>query len=66
MPLERLIWDADAVFGPQANWRDAPNVTREIRAVLEQTEALICRRLQAFGKGQGRYGLIHADMRLAG
>ncbi|MFZ1469237.1 MAG: phosphotransferase [Paracoccaceae bacterium] len=67
-PLERLTWDADAVFGPQANWgdwRDAPNVTPKIRAVLEQTEALICRRLLAFGKGQDRYGLIHADMRLA-
>ncbi len=67
-PLERLTWDADAVFGPQANWgdwRDAPNVTPDIRAVLEQTEALICRRLKAFGKGPGRYGLIHADMRLA-
>lgn len=68
MPLERLVWDTDAVFGPQANWgdwRDAPNVTPEIRGVLEHTQALICRRLQVFGKGPERYGLIHADMRLA-
>jgi Ser/Thr protein kinase RdoA (MazF antagonist) len=67
-PLERLVWDADAVFGPNANWgnwRDAPNVTPPIRAVLERAEALICRRLAAFGKGADRYGLIHADMRLA-
>lgn len=67
-PLDRLVWDTDAVFGPQANWgdwRDAPNVTSEIRAVLERAEALICRRLQAFGKGAHRYGLVHADMRLA-
>lgn len=67
-PLERLVWDADAVFGPKANWgdwRDAPNVTPEIRAVLERAEALICRRLAAFGKGPERYGLVHADMRLA-
>lgn len=67
-PFERLTWDADTVFGPQANWgnwRDAPNVTPEIRAMLEETEALIYRRLLAFGKGPDRYGLIHADMRLA-
>ncbi len=67
-PLVRLVWDADAVFGPRANWgdwRDAPNVTPEIREVLEGAEALICRRLAAFGKGADRYGLIHADMRLA-
>ncbi|KAB2886537.1 MAG: phosphotransferase [Albidovulum sp.] len=67
-PLERLVWDADAVFGPKANWgnwRDAPNVTPEIRDVLEACEALVCRRLAAFGKGPERYGLVHADMRLA-
>jgi Ser/Thr protein kinase RdoA (MazF antagonist) len=67
-PLERLVWDADAVFGSTANWgdwRDAPNVTPEIRAVLEDAQNLICRRLAAFGKDSDRYGLIHADMRLA-
>lgn len=67
-PLQRLVWDADAVFGPKAywgDWRDAPNVTPEIREVLEKAEALVCRRLAAFGKGPERYGLIHADMRLA-
>jgi Ser/Thr protein kinase RdoA (MazF antagonist) len=67
-PLERLVWDADAVFGPTANWgdwRDAPNVTPEIRAVLEDAQVLVCRRLAAFGKNPDRYGLIHADMRLA-
>jgi Ser/Thr protein kinase RdoA (MazF antagonist) len=67
-PLERLTWDAEAVFGRSptwGNWRDAPNVTSEIRNVLDKTEALIARRLDAFGKGRDRYGLIHADMRLA-
>ena len=67
-PLERLVWDAEAVFGPKAywgNWRDAPNVTPQIRDVLEKTEVLVRRRLAAFGKGPDRYGLMHADMRLA-
>lgn len=67
-PLERLVWDADAVFGPEPNWgdwRDAPNVTPQIREVLEKVEEVVCRRLAAFGKGRDRYGLVHADMRLA-
>ncbi len=67
-PFERLTWDFDAVFGPQptwGNWRDAPGVTPAIGAVLEKTEATIRARLDAFGKGPDRFGLIHADMRLA-
>lgn len=67
-PMERLSWDVDAILGPQANWgnwRDAPNVTPEIREILDRVESLIAARLNAFGKGDDRYGLIHADMRLA-
>jgi len=67
-PLERLIWDEQAVFGPRAtwgDWREGPNVTPEIRDCLEQAQQLVCARLSAFGKSADRYGLIHADMRLA-
>ncbi|WP_283179747.1 phosphotransferase [Gemmobacter sp. 24YEA27] len=67
-PLERLRWDYDAVFGPKANWGDwraAPNVTPGLQAVLEEVELTIRRRLSEFGQGPERYGLIHADMRLA-
>lgn len=67
-PLQRLTWDLDTVFGDQptwGNWRDAPNVTPDIRAVLEDVERTVRRRLTAFGKSPDRYGLIHADMRLA-
>lgn len=42
--LERLTWDADTVLGPRStwgNWRDAPNVTADIRDVLEKAERLI-------------------------
>lgn len=66
--FERLTWDLDAVFGASptwGDWRDGPNVTPGIRQVLEETETLVRRRLTAFGKGPDRYGLIHADMRLA-
>ena len=67
-PLQRLIWDDTAVFGPAAtwgNWRDAPNVIPAIARTLERAQTVVQRRLQAFGKGPDRYGLIHADMRLA-
>lgn len=66
--FERLVWDDEAVFGPKAtwgNWRDAPNVDASVRAVLETAEKAIRTRLAAYGKGSERYGLIHADMRLA-
>lgn len=67
-PFERLTWDLDTVFGRDAtwgDWRDAPNVTPEVRTVLDQVETVIRRRLQNFGKDASRFGLIHADMRLA-
>lgn len=67
-PFERLTWDAEAVFGPAptwGDWRDGPGVTPEVRHVLEAAEDLVRRRLAAFGRGPDRYGLIHADMRLA-
>ncbi|MCC5969008.1 MAG: phosphotransferase [Pararhodobacter sp.] len=66
--FERLIWDDATVFGPQAtwgNWRDAPNVDATLRPVLEAAERTIRTRLAAYGKGHDRFGLIHADMRLA-
>lgn len=66
--FERLVWDLDSVFGPQAywgDWRDAPGVTQDIRALLERLQSVVVRRLTVFGKDPERFGLIHADMRLA-
>lgn len=66
--FERLTWDVDTVFGNQptwGDWRDAPEVTDTVRAVLEKVEATIRSRLAAFGKAPTRFNLIHADMRLA-
>lgn len=66
--FERLIWNLDTVFGPEAiwgDWRAAPNVTPEIKALLQRCEDLVTTRLTAFGTGPERFGLIHADMRLA-
>jgi len=67
-PFQRLIWDLDTVFGASAtwgNWRDGPNIDATARDVLERVETTVKARLNAFGKSEQRYGLIHADMRLA-
>ena len=66
--FERLTWNAAAVFGSDplwGDWRDAPGVDRAARDVLDRAEAAILRRLEAFGTGLDRYGLVHADLRLA-
>ncbi len=66
--FERLVWDVDAVFGPQSpwgDWRDAPEVTAEVRGVLERVERTVRARLETYGKAPERFNLIHGDMRLA-
>jgi Ser/Thr protein kinase RdoA (MazF antagonist) len=66
--FERMSWNLAAVFGGSAHWGDwraAPNVTNDIRRILERVERVVTHRLNAFGQTQENYGLIHADMRLA-
>jgi Ser/Thr protein kinase RdoA (MazF antagonist) len=66
--FQRMTWDESTVFGPTptwGDWRDGPNIDAGIARQLERLEALIVERLAKFGKGADRYGLIHADMRLA-
>lgn len=67
-PFERLTWSLDSIFGAAPNWghwRDAPHVTNDVCDILTRVEKTLRRRLTAFGAGPERYGLIHADMRLA-
>lgn len=66
--FERLVWDTEAVFGPDptwGDWRHGPGVMGEIKSVLEHVESTVKFRLNDFGKSEERFGLIHADMRLA-
>ena len=67
-PFERLVWDDDAIIGASptwGDWRDAPGVDHAVEATLQAAEVLVRRRLAAYGRSPQRYGLIHADMRLA-
>lgn len=66
--FRRKRWDAGALFGPGAIWGDwgaAPGLDATGRAVLVRLVADLDRRLGAWGMGGDRFGLIHADLRLA-
>jgi Ser/Thr protein kinase RdoA (MazF antagonist) len=64
----RFHWDYEAAFGPQARWgrwQDGIGVGPSERAILGRLDDVLRARLRAFGSGPARYGLVHADTRLA-
>jgi Ser/Thr protein kinase RdoA (MazF antagonist) len=64
----RFSWDVDATLGREArwgNWRHAPGLTPADKALVESAAAEVDRRLTEFGCGADRFGLIHADLRMA-
>ena len=64
----RFQWDYDAAFGAAprwGRWQDGIGVGPAERAVLGRLDATLEARLAAYGSGQERYGLVHADTRLA-
>lgn len=56
------ILDADGLWG---DWRISPQVTGETAETLALLDQRLRRDLAAYGTGPDRFGLIHADMRLA-
>jgi len=64
----RFHWDYETAFGRIARWgrwQDGIGVGNSERQVLARLDEKLKARLQAFGTGPGRYGLVHADTRLA-
>jgi Ser/Thr protein kinase RdoA (MazF antagonist) len=64
----RFHWGYDAAFGGEARWgrwQDGIGVGPPELQVLGRLDATLQARLAAFGTGPQRYGLIHADTRLA-
>ncbi len=64
----RFRWDVEATLGPEArwgNWREAPGLTPEGSGVVERAAAVVASSLTEFGQGPDRFGLIHADLRMA-
>ena len=64
----RFHWDYAAAFGRQARWgrwQDGIGVGPSERQILTRLDDVLRARLRAFGSGPERYGLVHADTRLA-
>jgi Ser/Thr protein kinase RdoA (MazF antagonist) len=66
--FHRKRWDLDAMVGPQAywgSWRAAIGLDRAGGTVLEDALIHIRQRIERFRMGAERFGLVHADLRLA-
>lgn len=66
--FQRPAWDAAAILEPDGrwgDWRKAPHVAGDIRAMLDRLDRRLRADFAAYGRDSRRFGLIHADMRLA-
>ena len=66
--FQRRIWNVETILGAKPHWGDwraGLGLTPEGRAVIEAAASILERRLTAYGAGPERFGLIHADLRLA-
>jgi Ser/Thr protein kinase RdoA (MazF antagonist) len=64
----RFHWDYPAAFGEQARWgrwQDGAGVGPAEREILGRLDERLHQRLTAYGTSPDRYGLVHADTRLA-
>jgi Ser/Thr protein kinase RdoA (MazF antagonist) len=66
--FKRFSWDYEGAFGHEARWgrwQDGVAVGEAEREVLGRLDATLRGRLARFGTDPHRYGLVHADLRLA-
>ncbi len=66
--FSRFDWNLDASFGDEARWgrwQDGIGVGAAELGILGSLEGLLGKRLMSYGNDSSKYGLIHADLRLA-
>ena len=66
--FRRQRWDWAATLGEApiwGDWRAAPDLAADGRALIGRAVRRLEARLAAYGTGPERFGLIHADLRLA-
>jgi Ser/Thr protein kinase RdoA (MazF antagonist) len=66
--FDRPAWDYDHTLGAEGHWgawQDGLGIGAEERALLDRLDATIRERLAAYGQSDDRFGLVHADIRLA-
>lgn len=64
----RFRWDLSTMLGKDGrwgDWRSAPNLASDDRDAIEIAENLVRDRLDKFGTGPDRFGLVHADLRMS-
>ncbi|WP_076478838.1 phosphotransferase enzyme family protein [Williamsia sterculiae] len=64
----RFRWDLTTTLGADkrwGDWRDAPGMTTGLRSIIERADTEVSARLRDFGDAPDRFGLVHADLRLA-
>lgn len=66
--FSRFTWDFETSLGPSGHWgrwQDALGLDSAMEQVLTRCAGKIEERLRIYGKSSDRFGLVHADMRLA-
>jgi Ser/Thr protein kinase RdoA (MazF antagonist) len=66
--FERFRWDYDTTLGASGHWgrwQDGLGMGRSELDLLGRLDTTLRGRLEAFGQGHDRFGLVHADIRLA-
>ena len=64
----RKTWDFDAMLGARplwGDWRAALGLRDPERQLLQRVADALGRRVRAYGQPSHRFGLVHADLRLA-
>jgi Ser/Thr protein kinase RdoA (MazF antagonist) len=64
----RFAWDYETTIGERGHWgrwQDGLGMGADERALLGRLDATLRRRLEIFGRSPQRFGLVHADIRLA-
>ncbi len=66
--FRRFAWDYDTTLGASGHWgrwQDGLGLGPDELDLLGRLDATIRRRLEAYGRSPERFGLVHADIRLA-
>jgi Ser/Thr protein kinase RdoA (MazF antagonist) len=66
--FDRFSWDYSTTLGADGHWgrwQDGLGMTPEALALLTRLDDALRRRLERYGTGPDRFGLTHADLRIA-
>jgi len=63
--FHRQSWDEEGMFGENPLWgrfKDLEALSKEQLDLMYRAREVVLKRLEKYGKGQDRFGLIHADL----